>query len=46
MVGDRKVLVDLEVLNETLCLFRGVLPPLPNNAVSLWFGQARPERRT
>lgn len=39
VVGDREVVADLEVLNETLCLFRGVLPPLPNNAVSLWFGQ-------
>ncbi len=39
VIGDRDLVVDLEVLNETLCLFRGVLPPLPENAVSLWFGQ-------
>ncbi len=39
VIGDRDLVVDLDVLNETLCLFRGVLPPLPNNAVSLWFGQ-------
>lgn len=38
-IGDRKVRVDLTVLNEDLCAVRDVLPDLPNNAVSIWLGK-------
>ncbi len=38
-IGDRKVRVDLAVLNEDLCAVRDVLPDLPNNAVSIWLGK-------
>ena len=39
VIGDRKVVTGLSVLNEHLCRVRGELPPLPTNAVSIWFGQ-------
>ncbi len=38
-VGDREVVADLVPLTEELCKVRGVLPPLPNNSLSIWFGQ-------
>jgi hypothetical protein len=39
VIGDRKVQVALNVLNEHLCTVRGELPPLPSNALSIWMGQ-------
>jgi eukaryotic-like serine/threonine-protein kinase len=39
LVGDREVVADLVPLTEELCKVRGVLPPLPNNSLSIWFGQ-------
>jgi len=39
VIGDRRVQVSLNVLNEHLCMVRGELPPLPSNAVSIWMGQ-------
>jgi hypothetical protein len=39
VIGDRKVRVQMNVLNIHLCTIRGELPDLPTNALSLWFGQ-------
>jgi eukaryotic-like serine/threonine-protein kinase len=39
IVGDREVMPELVPLTEELCRVRGVLPPLPNNSLSIWFGQ-------
>ena len=39
VIGDRKVQVSLNVLNDHLCRVRSELPGLPTNAISIWMGQ-------
>lgn len=39
VIGDRKVQVALNMLNEHLCRVRSELPDLPTNAISIWMGQ-------
>lgn len=39
VIGNRKVQVALNVLNDHLCRVRGELPDLPTNAISIWMGQ-------
>ncbi|GAB1362369.1 hypothetical protein MASR1M32_16050 [Rhodobacter sp.] len=39
LIGDRKVQVSLNVLNDHLCRVRSELPGLPTNAISIWMGQ-------
>jgi hypothetical protein len=39
VIGDRKVQVSVNLLNEYLCRVRRELPDVPTNALSLWFGQ-------
>jgi eukaryotic-like serine/threonine-protein kinase len=38
VIGDRKVVTSLDLLNQNLCTVRSVLPPLPSNALSVWLG--------
>ncbi|NJS38753.1 MAG: protein kinase [Rhodobacteraceae bacterium] len=38
VIGDRKVVTSIELLNQNLCAVRSVLPPLPSNALSVWLG--------
>lgn len=40
-VGDRKLGIDLNVLNSDLCKILNVLPPFPSNNVSIWLGNGR-----
>jgi hypothetical protein len=37
-IGDRKLQFDVSTLNADLCVVRNVLPVLPSNALSIWFG--------
>lgn len=39
VVGDRRVVTRLNVLNADICTVRAQLPPLPPNALSIWMGQ-------
>ncbi|NGM46375.1 serine/threonine protein kinase [Rhodobacter sp. SGA-6-6] len=39
VIGDRKVQVALNVLNDHLCRVRGALPDLASNSISIWMGQ-------
>ena len=39
VIGDRRVVSRLNVLNADICSVRKELPPLPSNALSIWMGQ-------
>jgi eukaryotic-like serine/threonine-protein kinase len=38
LIGDRTLRFSMQTLNPQVCAIRRVLPPLPNNALSIWMG--------